>query len=379
MKVTPVLKAGRLPGTVDIVVEVDDQLPLHGNLELNNRQSPGTDPLRLAGSIRYDNLWQQGHSLGLMGQVAPEAPDQMKMLAANYGLPLNSKGDMLAIYAVHSSSNVPGTTSVLNNSDIAGLRYVLPLPPTGNYGHSLSAGFDLKRIDRVQAQIGGSATTTLQPAITYVPLVATYNGGWSGDSSNTGLDSTLTVGMRGLFGNSDEEFNAKRPGASAQYLSLRAGLRHTETFRRWSLSGRLEVQFASGMLLPNEQYAAGGIDTVRGYQESEQTGDRAVRFSLELRTPSLQLGSSAWPLRLTGVGFYDSARLTSLQYDPSRSAALPSRHSLLRGTGAGLRLSGPKGLSMDLDVARAVDDGGTASNNTKSGDVRVHSRLVWEF
>jgi len=84
-------------------------------------------------------------------------------------------------------------------------------------------------------------------------------------------------------------------------------------------------------------------------------------------------------LRLTGIGFFDAARLTSLQFDPSRSSALPSINYTLRGTGVGLRMSGPKGLSFDIDLATALNDGGPGSNNTKAGNYRVHSRLIWEF
>lgn len=379
LKATPVLKAGRTPGTVDITLEVDDQLPLHGNLELNDRQSPGTRPLRLSGSVRYDNLWQLGHSIGLFAQTAPEAVDQSKVLSANYAVPLNTQGNSLVLYAVHASSNVPGPTSLLSNSDIAGLRLALPLPGTSDYYHSLSLGLDYKNIHRVEALVGNSVSTQLQPAIAYVPLIATYNGVTSDSGSSTAADSTLVLGVRGILGNRDEDFAAKRPGLSAQYASLRMGLKHTESFQRWSASGRIEIQLATGMLLPNEQYAAGGVDSVRGYLESEQTGDRAYRFSLEVRTPSVQLGSGNWPLRLTGIGFFDAARLTSLQFDPSRSSALPSINYTLRGTGVGLRMSGPKGLSFDIDLATALNDGGPGSNNTKAGNYRVHSRLIWEF
>lgn len=379
LKATPVLKAGRTPGTVDITLEVDDQLPLHGNLELNDRQSPGTRPLRLSGSVRYDNLWQLGHSIGLFAQTAPEAIDQSKVLSANYVLPLNAKGNALVLYAVHASSNVPGPTSLLSNSDIAGLRFALPLTGTPDYGHSLSLGMDYKNIHSVEAQIGNSLSTVLQPAISYVPLVAAYSGATGSSSSSTSIDSTLTLGLRGLLGNHDADFAAKRPGASAQYASLRMGLKHTESFSSWTASGRVDVQMSSGMLLPNEQYAAGGVDSVRGYLESEQTGDRAYRFSMEIRTPSVQLGSGTWPLRLTGVGFFDAARLTSLQYDPSNLSALAPINYTLRGTGLGLRMIGPKGLSFDIDLATALTDGGTGSNNTKAGDYRIHSRLIWEF
>jgi hemolysin activation/secretion protein len=379
LKATPALKAGRTPGTVDVSLEVDDHLPFYGNVELNNRQSPGTRPLRLAASARYDNLWQLGHSIGLTAQTAPQAVEQMKVLAANYVLPVDARGDALALYAVHSSSNVPGPTSVLNNSDIAGLRFALPLPATSDYSHSLSLGLDYKNIHRVQGLVAGSLATTLQPAITYVPLVAAYNGAWLENGGSTALDATATLGVRGLFGNRDSEFDAKRPGASAQFLALRTGVQQTETFARWTVSGRAEVQLASGLLLPNEQYAAGGVDTVRGYKESEQTGDRAFRISLEVRTPGVQVGSGAWPLRLTGVGFYDAARLELLQYNPVYATTLPSVYHVLRGAGVGLRLSAPKGLSFDLDLARALTDGGNDSINTRAGDYRVHSRLVWEF
>lgn len=380
LKATPVLKAGRTPGTVDIDLEVEDQLPLHGNIELNDRQTPGTHPLRLNAAVRYDNLWAAGHSVGLTAQTAPQATEQLKVLAGNYVLPVGDAGNALALYAVHSESNVPGPTSVLNNSDIGGLRLVLPLPPADSYSHSANLGFDYKNIHPVKAVVGSSASTTLQPAITYVPLVAAYSGGWMHSGGSTAVDGTLTLGLRGLFGNRESEFDAKRPGASAQYAVLRTGLSHSRTIGHWTLSGRLDAQGASGLLLPNEQYAAGGSDTVRGYLESEQTADRAARVSLEVRTPSLRLGDEeSSPLRLAGVGFYDAARLSVLQYDPTRSTMLAPLRYTLRGAGVGLRLSGPRGVSLNLDVARALSDGGAGSNNTRAGDYRIHSRLVWEF
>src|SRR5262249_43779166 len=71
-KVTPVVRAGRVPGTTDIDLTVADKLPLHGSLELNNRRSPNTKPLRLVGSLRYDNLLQRDHSLTFQFQTAPQ-------------------------------------------------------------------------------------------------------------------------------------------------------------------------------------------------------------------------------------------------------------------------------------------------------------------
>ncbi|MEZ0273276.1 MAG: POTRA domain-containing protein, partial [Roseimicrobium sp.] len=46
-QITPALRPGVEPGTVDVDLTVKDTLPLHGSIELNNRYSPDTVPLRL--------------------------------------------------------------------------------------------------------------------------------------------------------------------------------------------------------------------------------------------------------------------------------------------------------------------------------------------
>jgi hemolysin activation/secretion protein len=61
----PELRAGVVPGTVDIDLIVEDKLPLHGSLELNNQYNANTVPLRLNGSLSYSNLWQLGHTIGM--------------------------------------------------------------------------------------------------------------------------------------------------------------------------------------------------------------------------------------------------------------------------------------------------------------------------
>ena len=73
-KVTPVMRAGSTPGTVEVDLQVEDQLPLHGSVELNARNSVNTSRLRLIGQIRYDNLWQRLHSASLQYQVRRKTP-----------------------------------------------------------------------------------------------------------------------------------------------------------------------------------------------------------------------------------------------------------------------------------------------------------------
>ncbi|NJM36660.1 MAG: ShlB/FhaC/HecB family hemolysin secretion/activation protein, partial [Akkermansiaceae bacterium] len=83
-RVTPELRAGAEAGTVDIDLNVEDERPLHGSLELNNRNSADTTGLRLNGSISYGNLFQLGHTGGLSFQVAPQDPDDALVFSGYY-------------------------------------------------------------------------------------------------------------------------------------------------------------------------------------------------------------------------------------------------------------------------------------------------------
>ena len=80
-RVTPSLKPGRIPGTVDVDLHVNDDLPLHASVEVNNDHSQNTKPLRTLATVHYDNLWQLGHSLSATYSVAPQQPSNSEVFA----------------------------------------------------------------------------------------------------------------------------------------------------------------------------------------------------------------------------------------------------------------------------------------------------------
>ncbi len=371
-RVTPVLKAGTLPGTVEVQLDVDDQLPLHGSVELNNRQTPNTTATRLSASLRYDNLWQRRHSLSLTVQTAPQRLADARVATFSYVMPVGQGADVLSLYSVHSRSqfaslaNAPGL-GLLGNSDTLGLRWSKAFGAGSELPQSVSAGLDYKNIRQtVTVQDGGSSDSP----ITYLPLVASYNASLVDGDRLSGLDLTLTAGIRGLFGNSDARFAAKRVGASASFLALRAGLAHTEPLGRWALHGKLDLQYGTGPLVPTEQMVAGGADSVRGYLEGERAGDSGLRGTLELRSPRIALGGANSEWRIGGVLFADAARLRSLQ----AVAPQPGFHAL-RGAGVGLRLNAPAGLGVEADLARAF----VAGDTTRQGALRLHARAIWAY
>lgn len=372
MRVTPVLRSGRLPGTVDVQLEVDDQLPLHGSLELNNRQTPNTTETRLSANLRYDNLFQRGHGIGMTLQVAPQRPGDAKVAALNYLLPGHSTRDAYALYLVHSRSafptlaNAPGL-GLIGNSDTLGLRYNRPIDSAGDWVQRLSAGADYKSVEQtITVANAGSIATPVR----YVPLVVNYTANAGGDGAASTVDMSLAAGLRGLLGNSDASFQARRAGASAQFVTMRLGLQHTRTLGRWSLGARADTQLATGPLVPTEQMVAGGAESVRGYLEGERAGDLGLRVSFEARTPAYAPWGASSPWRLTGLVFLDAAWLKTLQ----PQAPQVGRHSLA-GTGFGLRVVAPGGTTVEMDAARALVRG----DSTASGETRLHARAIWAY
>lgn len=366
-RITPVMKAGKVFGTVDVDLKVEDTLPLHASLELNDKHSFNTSRLRLAGSIRYDNLWQREHSLSFQFQTAPENTEQVKVLSASYLYRFDDSNTMLSFYGVKTNSNVAsvGGISVLGNGRIFGARVILPLPSLDNFYHSISLGADYKDFGE-DIQFGSDTSST---PISYMPFSAQYNATLQDESGQTQFLGSAVFGVRDLVGE-DNEFAAKRFGAHANFVVLKADLQRTQKLPYGlQLYARLDGQFSGQPLISNEQYAAGGADSVRGYLESESMGDHALHSTLELRSPSL-FPTAEWIQELRLLAFYDIAKL-----HVNRAQVSEQQNFLLSSRGVGLRFQGWKNLNASLDAAWPLRDG----EHTLRGDLEGHMRLWYEF
>jgi len=364
IKVAPLLKAGKTPGTVEVQLDVDDQLPLHGSIEVNNRQSPNTTPTRMSAALRYDNLWQAGHSLGMTMQTSPEQPSETGAMTANYTLPVGD-GDTLTSYLVISrSALVLDAGDSLGSSDTLGLKYSQSFGIQDGLIQTLTWGADYKHI--LQSGIG-------ENTLRYLPLSLAYRGMWIGQSQPTVVDAALVLGVRGLLGNSGRQFEAKQRQASASFAAVRAGWQGSTdlpAYANWVLGAKLEGQLASGVLLPSEQFVGGGVDTVRGYLEGERSGDQALRASFELSSPSSKLGDLlGW--RIRSLAFVEGAVMQNMN--------TTAESFCLLSVGLGARITGPRGLGVSLDAAQALRDGAVLGGGTPAGTWRAHGRLSMDF
>ena len=208
-QIYPVIGPGPDPGTSALTLRVKDRLPLHGHVEINNKATPDTPPLRIDTAVQYNNLWQYDHQLGLEYNFSPQdlkVDDQLpkffsqpkvasysgfyriplgfgKTLRENYEnrpvdfgydpvaktfrLPPPNGNPELIAYASQSASETPthfGPLTVITNTDLAditsrfterdltvngnvGLRFTLPLKEFYGVRSSFSIGADFKNYD----------------------------------------------------------------------------------------------------------------------------------------------------------------------------------------------------------------------------------------
>ncbi len=335
LQVTPEFKPGARPGTVDVELMVKDVLPLHVRAELNNRYSENTTPLRLDLSVRYDNLWQQGHTVGLAFQVAPERPSDALVYVGYYLAPLPWwEGWSLMAQAVRQNSDVStlGGSASSGNGEIYGLRLMVDLPARPGLIHSASFGVDYKHFE--QSLSLNNALISSSP-VTYWPFMAGYNAYWNGRGYRSALEGSLNWHFRGM-GSGEVDFDNRRYAANGNYFYFRGLASHEhDLWAGFRLRGLLQGQATANALVDGEQFSVGGQTTVRGYLESQVVGDSAVAGTLEVQSPSLLAWTKAPGHELRVLVFLDAGAATINDPLPEQT----TRFNLWSwGVGANVRL-----------------------------------------
>jgi hemolysin activation/secretion protein len=384
--ITPVLRAGDTPGTLEVDLKVKDKLPLHGRIELNGRNTSSTSRLRLVSSLHYDNLWQKMHSASLMYQVSPIDNKEVDVWAGTYAMPIPYTDAKLALYAVSSSSNAQvantGVANVIGIGEIYGLRLVKPLPGVESYSHSLTLGVDYKNFKENIGLIGSDKP--ISTPISYLPLMAQYSSSLINKTSRASFNVGVNFHVRGWFDGPitfdkardgtltpQTQFERKRSGARPNYAYLTAGANFVQDLPLdMEFSSRISAQVADSPLISNEQFSMGGMQSIRGYFETQALVDDGFTVSLELHSPRLVPIDMDYINKLQAIAFVDGGMGWIQQALPGS----PKNYSLA-SAGLGVRFQVWKYFSGVLDLGFPLIGLGPV----KSGDPKLHFSIATEF
>jgi hemolysin activation/secretion protein len=320
--------------------------------------------------------------LALNYQVSPENTSQTNVLYATYLWRFAGSDEVVSIYGIRSNSDVAvvGSSTILGNSKIAGARWIIPVGSSfsdaTSFFHSFTLGLDRKDFAQTDVSIQ-SADLTVLPPITYYPLSLNYGLTVVDAVSTKQLSLGFVTAPRDVFGNTDAKFQSRRVLGGASFVSWKLDTSLEQNLSKsWGTYLHLTGQWTFDPLIPNEQFVTGGSTSVRGYRESEISGDRGAQGSLELRY--FPLGHPG-PDGKRGVylcAFADGAQARLV--DP---AGPQISIITIASSGLGLHAREWYGLYTSLDVAKALKDGGEAVKGpiTPKGTWRIEAALGYAF
>ena len=394
-KVAPVLKPGEEMGLIHLELKVNDRLPVHGKVEADNKGPITTPRNRLMTEIQHTNLFGGDEIFTVSTVQTPTDWGKVQNYSASFVTPIKWPDQLISIYASKAISKSVlaggtafvggGDVSIAGNATIAGVRYLRPLYKSESSQHTLSIGMDYRRLEKTEAMFPGSlGSAIVKSPIQYTPLSAAYVGTVQDTHGSSRAFATVKGYVAGMIpGGRKQDFTGnpnnpndpgQRVGSTGTFAVLQGGMERVHLLPYGAtLLLHVDGQWGTQPLVPAEQYFAGGMDTVRGYDNYEAVGDHAIRGRGEVMTPALQLPldriwqrrkSADWVLGVRGVAFYDGANLWVAQPQPGQTGTFR-----LEGTGLGLRVRFPKDLGeLKIDQGWALRQSGV----TQRGDTFVH-------
>ena len=339
------LKPGGGVGETDMTLIVKDRFPVSATVGYDDSGNKATGYQRLQTGVTWGNVFGLDHALSYSYSADPDF-NYLSAHSVSYTMPLPWR-HTLSFSGAYSETTpdmealgLPGFVSA-GESYQASLRYAAPLSQWGTWKHEVSLGADFKRIDN-NLLFGG---TTLAPTAAEVYQgVMAYNGQLPDRFGVTRLNLQAVYSPGGVGDkNTAEAFAGLRSGAAAEYGYARLAIdRQTQLPWNMTLSTRGTLQWAEGRLLPTEQLGAGGVATVRGYDEGMAYGDRGLLINTELRLPVWSPSERAGSLQL--LAFLDYATISQKHPEDGEDP-----HANLASIGGGLRYQWKRNLSVRFD------------------------------
>ena len=353
------------PDSVDVELAVRDQKPWKLFTTLNNTGSDDTGEYRFTAGAQYSNLFDLDHEITASYTTAPGHVGDVQQYGFNYRLPLYRFSGDLALFYSSSDVNTGRVAQVFDVSGAGrfrGATYTQTFNNIGNYRHQLSFAAEDRLFENNVSFLG----LPLGVDVRSRPLTLGYHGELVRERSrynfNIRFSRNLTSGPK----NNNATYAASRAGADVHWQALRFSASASRVLPgQWLLNGAVSGQLTGEPLISGEQFGIGGVNSVRGYEERSATGDKGLRGSVEVWTPS-----ASFLQNLRMIGFVDAG------YVKSQKALVGQVGSdTFLSTGVGLRWQWRNQLNLQLDYGHSLRQARTAN----AGGTKIHLRLFYGF
>ncbi|MEE8359686.1 MAG: ShlB/FhaC/HecB family hemolysin secretion/activation protein [Candidatus Omnitrophota bacterium] len=350
-----ILVPGKEPGTTDIVIKVEDRLPVHIGTEFDNFGSRYTEKWRFSAIAEHNNLLGFDDKFYFKYQKSQDSLQHFYNF--RYIFPLIQNWTDIGFYYVFNKVRLVKEykdIGVKGRSTLAGVFISQRLLDDYNIDLRLNGGFDYKRIINI---LGGAEDSKDEPRV--------FRGGFDLDLTDAWGRTILTfetdVAVTNFLGGSlKEDVTASRPGARGDFTKFIAYLYRLQPMPFSSnILWKNQFQFSNSTLFASEQFQVGGIVSVRGYPPAEINGDSGYASSIEWSFPILyyllpkSVHSTTIPLSETVytdafrfVAFYDFGGVYNNKKLPQER-----KQKFIHGYGFGVRFNLAEDLSARVEFA----------------------------
>ena len=339
-------RPGRLPGSSDLLVDVQAADSYRADAQLDNFGNDYTGRNRLALRVNSNNLMHLADSMRLS---ALTTGDGMNHLAAVYELPVATPG----LYFGWSASalnyklgNRAARLGAHGNATQTGawLRHALVRGARGNFSARLSYDQNRLQDDVDSAAVYNHRTAGLAGLEFHADRLDDWFGGgqnsgsWGLQSGKVAFDNAEASAADALTRNSAGGFTK-----TSFAFSRAQGLDAANTLL-FTFSG----QWARKNLDASQKFSLGGVNNVRAYEGGVLSGDTGQFASLELRH---SLAPDTTSIGTWGASVFIEAGQVQINQTPWGSG---NNQAYISGAGVGLEWHGPTKWHARMHIARAL-------------------------
>ncbi len=357
------LAPGRALGQARLLVDVERAKPWQLSAYFNNHRSVSTGEkvVGLAGLLR--NLTGHGDVLDAFAQFSQGSHRS----GAGWTLPIAARGPRLSLRYEDGDASV--VEAPLDSADVESTV------------HSFDVGLTQVVVDRLDRRFSLGLTHSERRNTTTVfgqpfSFIAGEKSGISRvrafrfSQEFVGRSQRSVVALRSTFNygrtnteRDDPDDALQFPARHFQYWVGQAQYLWRPRAHNWRLEAKAAVQKAQDRLVPLEQFALGGVGTVRGYRENSLVRDNGHALGVSLLWPLDAAGLEHWQLGL----FHERGSAWN-RNEPKRQ---------LRSVGLGVGYNA-HGLDFDLSWAYRIDPR-VAAQRSGWQDRGIHVALSYRY
>ena len=366
LRVQSVLEA-RKDGAIDVTLKVKDSTPIHAIADYDNFgvRLVGTNRAG-AGVIAGNAIWQ-GDVLALKVTRPFNVDKSDNFYFANYSVPVGDRGNRLEASYAKAKTFVGAELAALGIEGAANIytfRGTVVDQITLDANTSWYAEVALKDIKNTALNGGLEVSNDQVRTMAFGHRGTTYS-----DKGRTQIAHVVQgiVGLGKALGGSELGDPTSRQGSSNDFSRGTAEIVaiHRVSSKGFVL-GRFVGQLATDGLMVPEQFALGGPDSVRGFQQGEFLGDDGYAASAEYRHTVYQSRLSS--VQVLAFVDHGAAHLRK----PFGTEAADKD---LTGAGLGMRGQFGRTVSVRADLGQALEPGRNLDGDKTKLAVQVATRF----